>query len=223
MTDYVLVHGAWCGAWPWEPMAADLRGLGHRVVVVALKGLGSRRDELHGCITLSDHIADVLSQTEAAGFDRFVLAGHSYGGMVIGGVAARLGARIDALVHVDAFVPEDGQSLWDITGEYEHRHYIDSQRDAPGLVAPIIGVEGDHLGRHPLLSLIEPVRLTGEEAKVRRRIYIFATGWQPTPFRRFYDRVLDDPQWEVHCADSGHDVMADQPGQLRAILLDCAQ
>lgn len=222
MADFVLVHGAWGGGWAYDRLAAELRRAGHRVVVAQLKGLGNRRDELDPGITLADHVDDVCRQVAEAGFDRFVLAGHSYGGMVITGVAARLGARIDALVYIDAFLPGDGESLWDITGEFEHRHYIDSQKHTPGLVAPIMGELGERLGRHPLLTLLEAVRFTGEETKVARRVYIFATGWEPTPFRRFFEKVEDDAAWEVHTAASGHDVMADQPEQLLGIVLDAA-
>ena len=118
-----------------------------------------------------------------------------------------------------AFLPGDDQSLWDITGEYEHRHYINAQRDTPGLVAPLPGVTGVGVGRHPLLTLIEPVRFTGEEAKVGRRIYVFAESWQPTPFAGFHAKVAADPAWEVHRADASHNVMGDQPEQLLALML----
>ena len=222
MTDYVLVHGAWAGGWTYDGLAADLRREGHRVVVAALTGLGDRAQELNPAIDLSMHIEDVVRQTEAAGFNRFVLVGHSYGGMVITGVSTRLGARIDAMVYLDAFLPADGQSLWDLTGPWEHDFYINGQRDTPGLVPPLPGLEHPRLGHHPLLTLIEPVRFSGEEAKVGRRFYVFATGWQPTPFARFAESVRDDPDWTYREADSRHDVMADQPGQILEILLDCA-
>jgi pimeloyl-ACP methyl ester carboxylesterase len=220
MADYVLVHGAWCGGNTLDRLARELRDAGHRVLVAELTGLGTRAHELNPAIDLSRHINGVVEQVEAAGFDRFILGAHSYGGMVATGVAAKLGARIDALVYIDAFLPGDEESLWDITGEFEHRHYIDAQRDTPGLVAPIFEAPG--LTRHPLLTLLEPVRFTGEEAKVKRRIYIFAAGWEPTPFRRFYEQVKDDPAWEVHTAHSGHFVMGDQPQQLLEILLRAA-
>lgn len=218
MTDYVLVHGAWGSGRIYDRLAGELRAAGHRVVVTALTGLGDRADELSPAIDLSRHVADVVEQVEAAGFDRFVLAGHSYGGMVVTGVATRLGGRIDAIVYIDAFLPGDGQSLWDITGEFEHRHYIDAQRDTPGLVAPLPGVTGVGVGHHPLLTLIEPVRFTGAEAKIARRIYIFAESWQPTPFAGFHATAAADPGWDVHRADATHDVMGDQPEQLLAIL-----
>jgi pimeloyl-ACP methyl ester carboxylesterase len=226
MANYVLVHGAWGGGQSYERTAADLRAAGHEVLVARLKGLGARSDELHPGITLTDHIDDVCQQVGQAGIDRFILAGHSYGGMVITGVAARLGARIDAIAYIDAFLPGDGQSLWDVTGEFEHAWYIDSQKFTPGLVAPIGSVDFEPvpgmIGRHPLLTLTEAVRLTGEEAKIPRRVYIFATDWQPTPFVRFRDQVWGDSAWECHESKASHFVMADQPEQTLQILLGLA-
>lgn len=221
MTDYVLVHGAWCGSWIYERLAADLRHAGHRVLVAELTGLGSRRSEFHPGITLTTHIDDVTEQVTGAGFDRFVLVGHSWGGMVITGVATRMGSRIDALVYVDAFVPGDGQSIWDLTGEWEHDHYIASQKFSPCAVAPLPGLQVDLMSAHPLLTFLEAVRFTGEEARIARRVYVFANAWQPTPFARFRDLVAGDPAWEYHEAEAGHDVMADQPAQLLSILLGC--
>jgi len=221
MTDYVLVHGAWDSAKRYTRLLADLEAAGHRAVAVNLSGLGARKDEAHPGITLSDHADDVQAAADAAGFDRFVLVGHSYGGMIITMVATRLGARIDALVYLDAFLPGDGQSLWDITGEYEHRHYIETQKFTPGLVAPLFGPEQVR-NRQPLLTLLEAVRYTGEEAKIARRIYVFASGWKPTPFARFAEMVGSDPAWEYHEAVATHFVMDDQPEQVLQILLDCA-
>lgn len=226
MANYVLVHGAWGGGHGYEQLAGDLREAGHRVLIAALTGLGSRSAQLHPGITLSNHIADVCEQIDDAGFTRFILAGHSYGGMVITGVAARLGSKIDAIAYIDAFLPADGQSLWDITGEFEHNWYIDSQKYTPGLVAPIGSVDFEpvpgQIGRHPLLTLTEAVRLTGEEAKIPRRAYIFASNWEPSPFIRFRDQVQTEGGWEYHDSHSSHFVMADQPEQLRQIMLGLA-
>ena len=218
MTDYVLVHGAWGGAFTWAPVAAGLRAAGHRVLAPDLPGLGERRGELHGGITLSDHVADVEAKIATAGFDRFVLAGHSYGGVVITALATRLGARIDALAYCDAFLPGDGQAWWDVVGDWEHRTFMASQRFTPGLVAPIFDGIPAHW-RHPLLTLTEAVRFTGEEAKVPRHAYLYATGWQPTPFARFADAVRADPAWEYHEAPCGHDVMGEATAQTLDLLL----
>jgi len=223
MADYVLVHGAWGGGHAYERLAGELRAAGHRVVVAALTGLGVRSAELHPGITLTDHIDDVCQQIAEAGFDRFILAGHSYGGMVVTGVATRLGAKIDAIAYIDAFLPGDGQSLWDVTGEYEHAWYVDSQKWTPGLVAPIGSLDFEPIpgvvGRHPLLTLTEAVRYTGEEAKIARRSYIFASDWQPTPFGRFRDQARAEGGWDCHDSKSSHFVMVDQPEQLLEIML----
>ena len=196
------------------------------MVVAALTGLGVRSGELHPGITLTDHVNDVRDQVEQAGFERFILAGHTYCGMVITVVATLLGARIDAIVYIDAFLPGDGQSLWDVTGEFEHAWYIDSQKWTPGLIAPIGTVDFEpvpgQLGRHPLLTLTEAVRYTGEEAKIARRVYIFASDWQPTPFGRFRDQVQTESGWDYHDSKASHFVMADQPEQLLEIMLGLA-
>ena len=137
MANYVLVHGAWGGNQSYELTVRDLEAAGHMVLNCTLPGLGTRQDELHPGITLSDHIDAVCEQIESSGFKRFVLAGHSYGGMVITGVASRLGKRIDAICYIDAFLPGDGESLWDVTGAFEHAWYIDTQKHRPGLVRPL--------------------------------------------------------------------------------------
>jgi pimeloyl-ACP methyl ester carboxylesterase len=226
MADYVLVHGAWGGGQTYGEVPERLRAAGHRVHVCALRGLGTRQAELHPGITLSDHVEDVCEQVAEARFDRFILVGHSYGGMVISGVATRLGARIDAICYLDAFVPGDDQSLWDITGDFEHNWYVDSQRHRPGLVAPIGGVEFEpvpgQVGYHPLLTLLEAIPFTGEEAKIPRRAYVLATEWQPTPFRRFASQVQDDPAWQYHEAATDHFVMLGAPELVANILLGLA-
>ena len=226
MANYVLVHGAWGGGQSYQRLEAELREAGHEVLVARLTGLGVRSGELHPGITLTDHIDDVCEQIAEAGFDRFILAGHSYGGMVITGVATRLGGQIDAIAYIDAFVPGDGQSLWDITGQFEHDWYIDSQKWTPGLVAPIGSVDFEPvpgmIGRHPLLTLTEAVRFTGEEAKIPRRTYVFANAWQPTPFKRFSAQARAEG-WDHHESESSHFVMADQPEQLLEIMLGLAR
>lgn len=226
MANYVLVHGAWGGAHSYDKTVEGLQSAGHTVVLVHLRGLGSRQPELTPGITLSDHADDVCQAIEASGVDRFILAGHSYGGAVITKVATRLGARIDAIVYLDAFVPGDGQSLWDVTGPIERNWYVDSQKDTPGLVAPIGSIRFEEVpgrvGRHPLLTLLEAVRYTGEEAKIPRRVYVFATEWSPTPFTRFADHARSDAAWEYHDCAAGHHVMYEQPEQILAILTELA-
>ena len=225
MANYVLVHGAWGGAHTWGDVPDALRREGHAVLVCTLRGLGTRQDELHPGITLSDHIDDVCGQVSAAGFDRFILAGHSYGGMVITGVAGRLGKRIDAICYVDAFLPENDESLWDITGEFEHNWYIDTQKTKPGYVDPIGAVDfavvPGVVGYHPLLTLLEAVQLSGDERAIVRKSYIFATGYQPSPFPPFAEKARA-AGWDYHEAECDHFVMQNQPELTAKVLLGLA-
>ena len=218
MTDYVLVHGGWCGEWSFDRTAEDLRAAGHRVLVASLTGLGSRQNELSPAITLSTHVSDVVTQIGDAGFDRFVLVGHSYGGMVITGVATVLGARIDALIYIDGFAPGDAQSVWDLAPELQQL-WILLQRDTPGLVVPPPSWEDQRLTPQPLLTTLEPVRFTGEEAKVGRRIYIAATGYEPNPYAAISLNLKSDPAWTHHEIDSGHFIMTDSPEPLLDLLV----
>ncbi|MGD9812846.1 MAG: alpha/beta fold hydrolase, partial [Sphingobium sp.] len=166
------------------------------------------------------HIQDVVALVEDGSLDDIILVGHSYGGMVITGVGARIGARIRTLVYLDAFLPGDGESLWDIAGERARKHYIDGQRDTPGLVKPFPRAGVQHPRTlQPLLTMLEPVRLTGEEAKVANRSYIYATANLPSSFTRFHDQVRDDPAWTVHEIATGHMVMLEDPEGLAALLL----
>jgi pimeloyl-ACP methyl ester carboxylesterase len=218
MATYVLVHGAWGGGENWSPMARQLRAKGHDVHVAALTGLGERAHQMSPSITLSTHIADVAGLIDTQDLDDIILVGHSYGGMVISGVAAKWADHIRALVYVDAFLPRDGEALWDIADEPSRKHYIDAQRTSPGLVGPFPGSPLPE-ARHPLLTLLEPYRATGRDVAVRGRTYVYATRGAPTVFTKFHDRVNEDKSWSVHRVDAGHMVMHDQPALLLGILL----
>lgn len=226
MASYVLVHGAWGGGQTWGAVPDRLRAEGHEVLVATLPGLGSRQDELHPGITLTDHVEAVCEQVTEAGFDRFILAGHSYGGMVITGVAGRLGKRIDAIAYVDAFWPDHGESLWDVTGDFEHDWYISTQKHRPGLVRPL-GTPADFapvpgvVGYHPLLTLLEAVDLSGDEQSIAKKSYILATGYEGTPFPRFAEKAKA-AGWDYHETATDHFVMENDPDLTVRVLLDLA-
>jgi pimeloyl-ACP methyl ester carboxylesterase len=226
MANYVLVHGAWGGNHSYELTTRDLEAAGHTVLAATLPGLGTRQAELHPGITLSDHVDAVCEQVAEAGFDRFILVGHSYGGMVITGVAGRLGRQIDAICYIDAFLPDNGESLWDVTGEFEHAWYIDTQKTKPGFVEPIgsmdFAVVPGVVGYHPLLTLLEAVELSGAEQAIPRKCYLFATGYQPTPFPRFAEKAKAQG-WEYHETDCDHFVMQNRPEKTAEVLLGLAQ
>lgn len=114
MANFVLVHGAWHGAWCWQRVVTALAIRGHRVHAVTLTGLGDRAHLMSPLITLETHIADVMQTIMAEELDEVVLAVHSYAGMLGTAVADRMPARLRHLVYVDAVVPRPGES-WSST------------------------------------------------------------------------------------------------------------
>jgi pimeloyl-ACP methyl ester carboxylesterase len=108
---YVIVHGAWGGGWHWRAVDSLLTRKGHRVVRVTLTGLGERVRLASPLIDLDTHILDVVNTILWEDLHDVILVGHSYGGMVITGVADRIPGRIRRLVYVDAFLPDSGESL----------------------------------------------------------------------------------------------------------------
>lgn len=114
--DIVLVHGAWHGGWGWRRLTPLLRRAGHEVYTPTMTGLGERAHLAGPGVDLETHIGDIVGVLEAEELESVMLLGHSYGGMVITGVMDRVPERIRHVVFLDAAVPEDGMSLWDLFG-----------------------------------------------------------------------------------------------------------
>ena len=108
---FVLVHGAWHGGWCWRRVADRLEGKGHKVFVPTMTGLGDRSHLLTKGINLDTHITDIVNVLKWEDLKDIVLVGHSYGGIIVSGVADQMHDKIASIVFLDAFVPEDGDSL----------------------------------------------------------------------------------------------------------------
>ncbi len=110
-TTYVIVHGAWGGSWAFKKVDSLLTARGALVYRPSLTGQGERVHLATPEVGLSTHIDDVVNTILFENLRDIVLVGHSYGGMVITGVADRVPDRIRRLVYLDAFVPNDGESV----------------------------------------------------------------------------------------------------------------
>ena len=121
MSTVVLVPGACHGGWWYQPLVARIEQSEHAARAVTLAGLEDE-PQLNKLITLRTHIDQVADEIPAGG--DVVLVGHSYAGSVITGVADRLPTRIAALVYLDAFLPEDGDSCWSMTSAEQHDWYV---------------------------------------------------------------------------------------------------
>lgn len=233
LRTFVLVQGAWGSSASWTPVADLLRAAGHAVHVPSLTGLGERRHLFSGAVNLSTHVDDVVGAIETEGLSDIVLCGHSYGGMVISGVAERLAPRIESLVYLDAFVPEDGQSLMDII-PVEHRLANLAQAgDNLGVGVPPLARHADRVPKdylhymekrsmQPLASMVERVRLTGAREAIARRLYVSAVLEQAPQFTEAFERLSKDPAWEAVTIETGHMLQLEKPREVADILVKFA-
>jgi pimeloyl-ACP methyl ester carboxylesterase len=114
MPTYVLVHGAWHGSWSWRKVRPLLAAAGHSVFTPTLTGVGERSHLLSPSVGLQTHIDDVLNLIRWEELNDIILCGHSYGGLVVTGVAEAVPEKIASLIYIDAFLPDSGQSLFDM-------------------------------------------------------------------------------------------------------------
>lgn len=185
MSDLVLVHGSFGGGWVWADVAKALRADGHTVHTPTLTGVGERAHLVGPFVGLSVNVRDVVNVLEYRDLSDVVLVGHSYAGMVITGVAEACADRIDRLVYFDGYLPEDGQSAWDITPD-AHRAWEDRAAEAgPSWLVPPpdpaekYGESGARVERQRELMTpmamwthAEPIRLPADRAKALPRSYV---------------------------------------------------
>lgn len=220
MATFVLVPGAWLGAWVWAEVAADLRSRGHEAVAVTLTGL----DGTPGDIGLETHVNDVLKVVEQ--HPGCVLVGHSYAGVVVGPAADRAGSLVRHTIYVDANLPYDGEALttpWSARG----REFVADQIAGNGgrWAAPEAGdlVEHDlsaeqiaemlpRLADHPGRTIFEPVRLSQPVSGT----YIACL--KPNGLSAEAAGLRGRPQWRVETLDTGHWPMVSRPGELASLL-----
>jgi pimeloyl-ACP methyl ester carboxylesterase len=233
MTTFVLVHGAWHGGWCYKRVARLLRQAGHEVYTPTLTGLGERAHLMNRTIDLDTHVQGIVGIIRCEELSDVVLCGHSYGGMVIAGVAEQFATKIRSLVYLDAFVPENGKSMFDyMPAEQSGQMRTDAAQNGEGYkVTPIpaaaFAVNARDAAwidamcvKQPLATFEQKLALGG--GQVPKRVYMLAAGWQPSSFQQFGARYRDDPDWQFFSFACGHDVMVDQPQELAAALIAAA-
>ena len=187
----MIVHGGWGGGWEWTAVARALRERGHEVYTPTLTGLGERAHLGGPEVGLATHVEDVVAVLELEDLHDVVLCAHSYGGMPVTGAADRVSARIRLVVYVDALVPSDGQSAFDLLPA----EFVDLARAAAdehgdgwrvtipaGLLPPEGLIAEDERGRYvdrlcsqPLASFSEPISLSGALDRLPRA-FVRCTG-----------------------------------------------
>jgi len=234
MTTFVLVHGAWHGSWCWKRVRKALQAEGHDVFTPTLTGVGERSHLTSPQVTLETHVADVVNLIRWEELTDVVLCGHSYGGCVITGVADRLPERLRALVYLDAFILENGQSLFDVLP----RQVSEAQTSGAagvgdGWRVPPITAEFFQVNlqdRAWVDRQCTPQSLATFQHRLRvdnvfpasKVTHILATGYQGSPFSPFHE-IAKTKGWKTLTVDCGHDVMLDKPAELVAMLRDAAR
>ncbi|GGI09379.1 alpha/beta fold hydrolase [Egicoccus halophilus] len=233
MTHFVLVAGSWGGGWIWQPVRQRLEAAGHRVETPTLPGLGERHHLATPGTGLTDHVedlVDLLDRTDAADV---VLVGHSYGGMVVTGAAAARPERIRQVVYLDAFVPEAGQSAFDLQPWLRDAFAAAALPERPWLVAPLdfaaLGVEDpdalELLARRstplPLRTHEEPSAVSAPDAASGiRRSYLHCTA---APFFADTAAAVAADGFEVTTIDAGHMALVTHPDLVAQALSTAVQ
>jgi pimeloyl-ACP methyl ester carboxylesterase len=220
VTTFVLIPGACHGGWWYQPVVERLTALGHTAVPVTLSGLGQDDDLTRMApVPLDKHVSEASGAVVAhQDPDGAVLVGHSYGGSVITGVADRLSWALRALVYLDAFVPEPGDSCYAMTDDEQRTWYLADADDHPG-VAPLPFFD-PRARPHPRDTLLQPISLIGAWQQVSAKHYVAATGWPArSPFADTTARIRRTPGWTVHDWPTTHNVVAEGPDRLVELLL----
>ena len=237
LPTFVLVHGAWGGAWIWQRVLGPLRDAGHAVHAVTLTGDGERAHLRTPGISLQTHVADVLGLIAAEELHDIVLVGHSYGGMVITGAADRLlqgdAGALRQLVYIDAVVPLPGES-WGAqhSPEVVAARSVAAAANGHALPPPdpaifgIAGADRDWLLRrqvpHPFGPYREPLPFDGVRWAAVPRAFIDCTQPAYPTIAPMRERVRQLPGFEVLALRTGHCPMVSAPEALVGCLLALA-
>lgn len=228
---FVLIHGAWHGGWCWKKVADQLRSDGYTVLAPTLTGLGERAHLLNPDINLDTHIQDVVAVLEYEDLNNVVLVGHSYGGMVITGVAGKVANRISQLVYLDAFLPENGKALRDYTPPPPKDAPVNNSPDnwkvAPRSTAEQFGVREkadidwaqSRMGPQPAKTFGQPLQLSAPIPESIKKTYILLTEDSPW-FLEAADRAKKMGYQFYKLLGGGHDAMISEPKKLAKVFVE---
>ncbi len=237
MATYVLVHGGFAGGYQWRDVAALLRAAGHDAYTPTLTGLGERVHLARPEIDLALHVQDILNVLKYEKLTDVIMVGHSYAGMVIGGVAEKIPEHLRRLVYVDAFVPQNGESLWDMLVAYLPpstiqglSQVISNAGDGWCLPAPAKrsdGVDFPEGTPQPSRTMMQPLALRNPEATVLPRSYIYCSqnppDWLFLPVTAACSARAREAGWDYHELPTSHAVFATMPRELTDILITFAR
>jgi pimeloyl-ACP methyl ester carboxylesterase len=227
MATFVLVHGSSGGGWVWRDTVARLRDAGHAAWAPTLTGMGERVHLAGPETGLDTHVLDVVNVLVYEDLREVVLVGHSYGGMVVTGVAERAPERLAHLVYLDALVPADGQAARDFYPAAVLAGLDATARTSgDGWRLPPAADAGPRITPHLMRPLAQPVAVSVPAAAALPRSYIACTAHRPDPLllpiAATAARVRRAPGWGYRELPTGHMPMQSAPQELADLLLELA-
>jgi pimeloyl-ACP methyl ester carboxylesterase len=239
MANFVLVHGAWHGAWCWRDVIPMLCDAGHRVHAMTLTGVGERAHLMSPAITLETHIADVANAIEAEEMQSVVLVVHSYAGLIGTAVADRMPGRLSHLAYIDAVVPLPGES-WSSTHEPATREAriaaaeVSKDYSFPTPDPSVYGLSGEKHAwvkrrqtPHPGHPYTAPLDFDASRVAGVPRTFVDCTSPRLLTVDASRKRVRDPrfwgAPWRIVEMATGHDPMVSAPAELAKVLLGCAE
>ncbi|QHW00246.1 alpha/beta fold hydrolase [Spirosoma endbachense] len=214
---FLLVHGAWSGGWDYAKVETVLRANGDKVYRPTLTGLGERVHLANPNINLTTFISDIVNVIKFEDLHNVILVGHSFGGMVISGVAEQLPERISHLVYLDAMVPNDGESAKMVCGDLWNSLMASHVKDGfmqypfgPVRSTPPLDVA------QSLKTFTEPLPIRNPLVKSIPTAFIVMTknGQSQAANDRMGLVKARQRHWRIATLEGGHYAMREQPEQL---------
>ncbi|REA63652.1 alpha/beta hydrolase [Dyadobacter luteus] len=209
---YLFVPGAWDGGWDYAKVDSILSSQGQIVYRPTLTGIGEREHLANANVNLTTYITDIVNVIKFENLRNVILVGHSFGGMVISGVAEVVPDRLSQLVYLDAMVPNDGESAKDVTGELWDQLMVSSIKDSVMLYP--FGASTSAYPRdvpQPIKTFTEPLKISNPLAKNIPAVYISMTqNGKPGNQKMGYDRAKER-NWKIFTLEGGHYAMREQP------------
>ena len=233
---FVLVHGAWHGAWCWRRVIPILRSAGHAVFAPTLTGFGERVHLTRADLTIDDFATDIVNVIAAEELNDIILVGHSFGGNPVSAVAERVPKRLKHLVYIDTLLLKDGESGFSQLDPAIVAQRIElAEKTSGGITIPppspdAFGVsdpvDADWLRRQltplPLNCYRVPIHLKHPLGNGLKKTYIACTNpiYQPAVWT--HEWVKNQADWRYLELSTGHDAMITCPEGLSEMIVRCA-
>lgn len=218
---FVIVHGGWAGGYEFKAVDQMLTEQGHTVYRPTLTGLGERVHLARPDTSLETHIQDVVNLIEFESLRHIILVGHSYGGMVVTGVADRIPDRLCRVVYIEGLVPVDGESVLDIHSRAAKA--FPKLRRGNVVLHPRYESDAPHPSSvpQPVRTVTDKIRLSGAGSKVPTQYFLTVEAGKTAESDVFYPQAQRARAlgWPVIKVSGDHNIQRSAPALLAALIV----